>query len=38
MPLTTALNMAKKRISELEELLVETAKTEKKKGKDVLIL
>ena len=38
MPLTTALNMAKKRIAELEELLVETAKTEKKKGKDVLIL
>ena len=40
MPLTTTLNMAKKKISELEELLVETAKTQKKKkkGKGVLIL
>ena len=40
MPLTTTLNMTKKKISELEELLVETAKTQKKKkkGKGVLIL
>ena len=40
MPLTTTLNMAKKKISELEELLLETAKTQKKKkkGKGVLIL
>ena len=31
MPLTTTLNMAEKRISELEEILAETAKTEKEK-------
>lgn len=33
MPLTTRLNMAEKRISELEEFLIETAKTETQRGK-----